>query len=205
MSFAEQIEKTAEWVGAKTEVDAKRIQQMMQDICFEMVRLELLMKEDSGLGPPAFFAMDEIKSKIVALCDKVRRFSDENSEDWGRKFKVLMDSAELLQSNANRGCDVHSISNKEVREAVWNMTGGKCSYCDCDLEPNGAGGVSFAVDHVVPKSAGGPDNLANYVPACSSCNSAKNGGHVLEFIRKKFPNRAAVRPNLAIVDTKASA
>ena len=33
------------------------------------------------------------------------------------------------------------------------------------------------------------DNLANYVPACKSCNSAKGDRHVLLFIRRNLPGR----------------
>ena len=72
------------------------------------------------------------------------------------------------------------------------MTDGKCAYCDVDLVPDGQSGDSFVVEHVVPVSMGGPDNLANYVPACFGCNTGKSNGHVLEFVRRHNRKRAVL-------------
>lgn len=50
-----------------------------------------------------------------------------------------------------------------ARLEVW---GGKCWMC---------GAPATSVDHVKPLIAGGPHILANFRPACGSCNSAKGG------------------------------
>jgi 5-methylcytosine-specific restriction endonuclease McrA len=84
----------------------------------------------------------------------------------------------------------------EVRQKVWEMTNGHCAYCDVKLvrglahplPPN-----SFEVEHVVPVSHGGPDTLANYVPACRACNASKNASHVLDFIRRIRRDGSTVR------------
>ena len=34
-------------------------------------------------------------------------------------------------------------------------------------------GIADTCDHVIPKARGGTDDLANLVPACRACNSAK--------------------------------
>lgn len=70
-------------------------------------------------------------------------------------------------------------SHPLVRQQVLNLTEGHCSYCDVKL------GDDWHVDHVVPVSQGGPDSLANYIPACPSCNVSKNGHHVLTFIKRQ--------------------
>lgn len=43
---------------------------------------------------------------------------------------------------------------------------GACAYC-------GATGKKLTADHLIPKSAGGKDELANIVPACEECNRIK--------------------------------
>lgn len=73
---------------------------------------------------------------------------------------------------------VDALHDPAVRQEVYDLTGGTCAYCDCELPPN------WHVDHLVPKSMGGPDNFANYVPSCPSCNMSKSNGHVIEFVKK---------------------
>lgn len=74
---------------------------------------------------------------------------------------------------------IHDKANAEIRKKVWDLTGGHCVYCDVQLVDGGTGANSFVVEHVVPRSSGGPDRFENYVPACSSCNIHKSNGHVL--------------------------
>jgi len=79
-----------------------------------------------------------------------------------------------------------------VRDRVFAMTNGRCFYCDSGLVMTGSDSDAGAatvmhIDHIVPKSAGGPDHLTNYVPACGPCNLAKNGRPYLEFIRDRHP------------------
>lgn len=95
-----------------------------------------------------------------------------------------------VQAAAHRA---HPLTDKAVREQVWELTDGRCAYCDKHLRPFGTGSDSFVVEHVVPKSAGGPDNIANYVPACMACNSTKSDGHVVEFIRARLERRPMLR------------
>lgn len=120
------------------------------------------------------------------------------AEALGELFSFL----EEVQARANRGADVHPKHKPEVRKAVWDLTGGRCAYCEIALKPDGCDGGAFVVEHVVPVSAGGPDNLANYVAACGACNSGKSNGHVLDFIRKRMGKTAPER-HLAVVGADA--
>lgn len=95
--------------------------------------------------------------------------------------------------------EIHSLNDPATREAVWAMTNGKCTYCGCQLSRTWAEGRSdemsvsaLYIEHVVPRSAGGPDNLANYVPSCHGCNTSKGSGHVLDFINRKLPARLRI-------------
>ena len=51
-----------------------------------------------------------------------------------------------------------------TRKAVFARDGGRCVYC---------GAAATSLDHVVPKSRGGPHTWDNVVSACSRCNHLK--------------------------------
>lgn len=64
------------------------------------------------------------------------------------------------------------MANTSSRGARWNALrkaclerdGHICAYC---------GREATTADHIIPKKAGGKDELANLVAACRSCNSSK--------------------------------
>jgi hypothetical protein len=58
--------------------------------------------------------------------------------------------------------------DREKRKKVWDKSGGRCWYCGVTLTP-----WNFHVDHFMPRSKGGEDDLENLVPACQSCNLEK--------------------------------
>lgn len=49
----------------------------------------------------------------------------------------------------------------------------RCAYCGRDLLENVDTFVTFARDHVLPKSRGGSDGTANRVAACAACDTLK--------------------------------
>jgi 5-methylcytosine-specific restriction endonuclease McrA len=58
-----------------------------------------------------------------------------------------------------------------TRKAVFARDGGRCVYC---------GAAATSLDHVVPKSRGGPHTWDNVVSACSRCNHLKADRGVAE-------------------------
>lgn len=58
---------------------------------------------------------------------------------------------------------------KTIRWAVLQRDGFRCRYCGQEA----ADGVRLEVDHVVPRSAGGSDNMSNLLTACEECNQGK--------------------------------
>lgn len=58
-------------------------------------------------------------------------------------------------------------SIKPARYFIWNLTGGKCFYCDVPVLI-----YNFTIDHVVPASKGGKGR-ENKVPSCHRCNNKK--------------------------------
>jgi|GEM_PF-3697871 len=107
------------------------------------------------------------------------------------KSRVPFSSIKCSEIEQVRGHNQHSLSDPKVRREVWNMTGGKCAYCDKPVTVDGTdtSAETMCVEHVVPRTAGGPDNIANFVPACMGCNSAKSDRHVLHFVRNTLPRR----------------
>ena len=63
---------------------------------------------------------------------------------------------------------------------------GRCIYCDA---------AASSVDHLIPRLAGGPDSVDNFVPACSSCNSSKGARDLFDWAARKgfFPLGATRR------------
>lgn len=75
------------------------------------------------------------------------------------------------------------VSHSDIRRAaVWDKTHGRCWYCGVEMNPF----RDFNIDHVVPVSQGGLDDIANLVPACVSCNFTKRH-HDVEILRKMYP------------------
>lgn len=59
------------------------------------------------------------------------------------------------------------------KEEIKRRDGYRCVYCGSD--------DSLTIDHIRPRSKGGPTTAANCVTACRSCNLAKGSMAVDEF------------------------
>ena len=62
-----------------------------------------------------------------------------------------------------------SISRNR-RRGILDVHKGVCHYC---------GGVACQIDHVVPKVAGGTDDLGNLTATCAPCNQRKGPRRLL--------------------------
>ena len=51
------------------------------------------------------------------------------------------------------------------RQKIKDKWDNKCAYCGCEEE--------LTIDHIVPRSKGGPDFTKNCLCACHSCNQDK--------------------------------
>lgn len=56
------------------------------------------------------------------------------------------------------------IGKKAVQKIFLDQEG-RCAYCDCDL------GQGYEVEHVLPITAGGTNQLCNLVLSCKVCNA----------------------------------
>jgi HNH endonuclease len=57
-----------------------------------------------------------------------------------------------------------------LRQTVLGAGQGRCAYC---LSPEQMMGVTFEVDHIMPRSAGGRNQLDNLCLSCPTCNRHK--------------------------------
>lgn len=68
------------------------------------------------------------------------------------------------------------ISVKDLR-IVKSENGGLCVYC---------GNTANSIDHIVPISKNGTNEVTNLVPACLECNKQKRDYYLLNFIWSKI-------------------
>lgn len=59
-------------------------------------------------------------------------------------------------------------SNRELRLAIYNAFGGRDFYTGQKISY-----LDMTIDHIIPKSKGGPNNLFNYVPTSQLINGTK--------------------------------
>lgn len=71
---------------------------------------------------------------------------------------------------------------QQTRARVFARLGRRCLVPTADGSPCGAPAAS--VDHIVPRSQGGTEALANLRPACKSCNSRRSAYEHLNPHRK---------------------
>ncbi|MFC1874061.1 HNH endonuclease [Chloroflexota bacterium] len=66
----------------------------------------------------------------------------------------------------------------ELREEVFNRDDFTCQYCGRKLPVS-----KLSIDHLVPVSGGGLDEIVNYVTSCLPCNQRKTNLPLVEFAR----------------------
>lgn len=64
------------------------------------------------------------------------------------------------------------------RQALWNKQKRRCYYCEIALAFGKA-----TLDHIVPKSKGGPWRKSNMVVACEPCNARRGDMDFEDFVR----------------------
>ena len=78
-----------------------------------------------------------------------------------------------------------SVIRREWLERHLALQDDLCAYCGVTMLPMSVKGkehIRATVDHIVPRSKGGPDEILNTLAACQRCNSAKDDLSVEEFV-----------------------
>lgn len=101
---------------------------------------------------------------------------------WRQHLKLSMPERVIaLHLNADRS--PYSKADLVVLALSWDFC---CAYCGGKMSATSERTKDHATtDHIAPTSAGGPDILANIVPACYSCNSSKQGSDLLEWSARR--------------------
>lgn len=79
--------------------------------------------------------------------------------------------------------------SKAKRKAVYDKYGGHCAYCGKQLSMK-----ELTIDHIMPTSHGGRDNIENLRASCKACNSMKGEGSV------RFLRLALAWPTMVVPD-----
>jgi len=72
-----------------------------------------------------------------------------------------------------------ATSDIKLRKAIYSVFDGTCFYTGRRIPFE-----EIHIDHILPKSSGGKNNIENYVLCCGYINRKKNGNHTDEFVER---------------------
>jgi 5-methylcytosine-specific restriction endonuclease McrA len=172
-----------------------RVSSELDDVCQKMYEHDDDKLRDSVFRTEGLFddGLKNFRRKFATLSRKTLAalHAEGNLNEY---IQDLDFSLTVLDEKIQRIGLVDSKSDPQIREQVWAKTNGTCVYCDCSIDhPNEIGAQVMHVDHFVPVACGGPDNIANYVPACQKCNISKKDRDPVAFVLKlRGPNLTVV-------------
>lgn len=109
---------------------------------------------------------------------KKREFYEENKESESNKrriYKKINPDVMSLSSGRRRARKAGNGGSHTIdqRREKFTLLGDVCYYCGIPGK--------MTVDHLIPISRGGTDDIENIVPACLLCNARKNNKTAEEF------------------------
>lgn len=79
-----------------------------------------------------------------------------------------------------------TVYRQRIIEELIAKEGGRCRYCKIEVRKNwleiDKRDHDATVDHIIPKSRGGPNKMENYALACRRCNTAKGSRDLVDFL-----------------------
>lgn len=70
---------------------------------------------------------------------------------------------------------------KRLRSEIYERDNNTCQYCHRTFPVE-----KLTIEHIIPVSKGGIDDVINYITVCRSCNSSKKDKPLVEFIKDKW-------------------
>jgi 5-methylcytosine-specific restriction endonuclease McrA len=124
---------------------------------------------------------------------ELRRQFEPNAHDWVRTVRIDLAVPKIIRLIGYDKLPEQGV--KLNRRNLFARDRNRCQYCG-HLFPSS----ELSLDHVIPRSQGGPDTWENLVCACVKCNSRK-GGRTPDQARMKLitmPKRPKRNPLIAI-------
>ena len=97
---------------------------------------------------------------------------------WNAGYDFMGEGVSIRPDKPAQRKDLASNNWKSIRLQIAARDGLVCHYCEAVVKP-----ASFTVDHIVPVTKGGTEDLSNLVACCRSCNSKKGVKDYADFAR----------------------
>ncbi len=124
---------------------------------------------------------------------ELRRQFEPDAHDWVRTVRIELAVPKIIRLMGYDKLPEQGV--KLNRRNLFARDRNRCQYCG-HLFPTS----ELSIDHVLPRSQGGPDTWENLVCACVKCNSRK-GGRTPDQARMKLitiPKRPKRNPLIAV-------
>ena len=113
------------------------------------------------------------REEKLAVDSVLKEFFDLIDVTW--HHKRCDSEIERAQKKKQALLDLQNRDSYRIfRSLVLSRDGKRCAYC-------GVTGVQLQLDHIFPRSRGGPDLPENLTPACKPCNTSKGAKTVDEW------------------------
>ena len=139
----------------------------------------------------------ETVRELIAAC-YANLASADSALSGGRGKYITVDymiAARLYKGLVTETMSMRSLYHDERLKMTMPQA---CYYCGSQQ--------NLAVDHLIPRLRGGPDEADNLIWACRACNSSKSGRDMLEWMQVKgsFPSILLLRRYVKIVSRHCS-
>lgn len=121
----------------------------------------------------------EENSRLKERCDILEKKIDIKGEinDITKSIKNILEK-EIIEKDIteikkeNKKTNKRQHINKSTRYFILKQAGFKCQCCG--KKPAKENEIELHIDHIIPKSKGGKDDITNYQVLCNKCNISKS-------------------------------
>ena len=137
---------------------------------------------------------DILKIQPQGVRHRIRNILPEKMSN-GKKTKITKEEFETIKNYCSIKREPKFVKNKkrnkiienEIRRSVIKRDGKICQYCGIYIED------AITIDHIIPFSKKGTDDLNNLLVCCKKCNSMKRDSDLKDFRETLFLNKHDMR------------